>query len=107
MAAQTLIHHEPYRMSASQRYIEVAPEDVIWDNLVMNPYERRIRSALSWAATIALILLMAIPGRWSYLIQCDDRSNLYHQYRSLASLQASMLCAPLIIGWNGFAKLQL
>ncbi|KAI0296382.1 hypothetical protein BC826DRAFT_1174720 [Russula brevipes] len=61
MAAQTLIHHEPYRMSASQRYIEVAPEDVIWDNLVMNPYERRIRSALSWAATIALILFMAIP----------------------------------------------
>jgi hypothetical protein len=62
MAAQTLIHHEPYRMSESLKYVEVAPEDVIWDNLVMNPYERRIRLVLSWAATIGLIILWAIPG---------------------------------------------
>ncbi len=61
MAAQTLSHHEPYRMSGSLKYIEVAPEDVIWDNLVMNPYERRVRLALSWAATVGLILLWAIP----------------------------------------------
>jgi hypothetical protein len=62
MAAQTLTHHEPYRMSTSLKYIEVAPEDVIWDNLVMNPYERKIWFALSWAATIGLIILWAIPG---------------------------------------------
>jgi hypothetical protein len=62
LAAQTLVHHEPYRMSESLKYIEVAPEDVIWDNLVMNPYDRRIRLALSWAATIGLIILWAIPG---------------------------------------------
>jgi len=61
MAAQTLSHHEPYRMSGSLKYIEVAPEDVIWDNLVMNPYESRVRLALSWAATVGLILLWAIP----------------------------------------------
>jgi hypothetical protein len=62
MAAQTLTHHEPYRMSGSLKYIEVAPEDVIWKNLVMNPYERRVRLALSWGATIGLIILWAIPG---------------------------------------------
>ena len=62
MAAQTLTHHEPYRMSESLKYIEVAPEDVIWDNLAMNPYERRIRLALSWAATIGVIIVWAIPG---------------------------------------------
>ena len=62
MAAQTLTHHEPYRMSGSLKYIEVAPEDVIWDNLVMNPYERRVRLVLSWAATIGLVILWAIPG---------------------------------------------
>lgn len=67
MAAQTLTHHEPYRMSASLKYVEVAPEDVIWDNLVMNPYERRVRSALSWLASIGLIILWAIPGQ-SHLI---------------------------------------
>jgi hypothetical protein len=62
IAAQTLTHDEPYRMSASQKHIEVAPEDVIWENLAMNNYERRIRFALSWAATIGLILLFSIPG---------------------------------------------
>jgi calcium permeable stress-gated cation channel len=67
MAAQTLTHHEPYRMSGSLKYIEVAPGDVIWDNLVMNPYERRIRLVLSWAATIGLIIVWAIPGS-SHLI---------------------------------------
>jgi hypothetical protein len=67
MAAQTLTHHEPYRMSGSLKYVEVAPEDVIWDNLVLNPYERRVRSALSWLASIGLIILWAIPGQ-SHLI---------------------------------------
>jgi hypothetical protein len=63
MAAQMLIHHEAYRMSDSLKYVEVAPEDVIWDNLVMNPYERRIRLVLSWSATIGLIIVWAIPGK--------------------------------------------
>jgi hypothetical protein len=67
MAAQTLTHHEPYRMSESLKYVEVAPEDVIWDNLVMNPYERRVRLALSWAANIGLVIVWAIPGQ-SYRI---------------------------------------
>ena len=63
MAAQTLTHNQPYRMSASQKYIEVAPEDVIWENLSMNPYDRRLRSTLSWSATVGLILLWTIPGQ--------------------------------------------
>jgi hypothetical protein len=37
MAAQTLTHHEPYRVSGSLKYIQVAPEDAIWSNLVMKP----------------------------------------------------------------------
>jgi hypothetical protein len=67
IAAQCLTHDEPYRMSTSLKYIEVAPDDVIWDNLVLNPYERRIRGSFSWAATIGLIILWAIP-RQSYII---------------------------------------
>lgn len=63
MAAQMLIHHQEYRMSDALKYVEVAPEDVIWDNLVMNPYERRVRLMLSWSATIGLIILWAIPGK--------------------------------------------
>jgi calcium permeable stress-gated cation channel len=63
LVAQTLTHHEPYRMPDSLKHVEVAPEDVIWENLVINPYERRVRLALSWAATIGLIIVWAIPGQ--------------------------------------------
>ncbi|KDR80141.1 hypothetical protein GALMADRAFT_153825 [Galerina marginata CBS 339.88] len=59
LAVQVLAHHEPYRMS--NRYIEVAPNDVIWANLGMNPYEQKVRIAISYAATAALIIFWAIP----------------------------------------------
>ena len=59
LAVQSLTHHMPYRMSA--RYINVSPDDVIWSNLSMNPYESRVRVAISWAATLALIIFWAIP----------------------------------------------
>ncbi|KAF8882504.1 hypothetical protein CPB84DRAFT_1838177 [Gymnopilus junonius] len=59
LAVQVLAHHEPYRMS--NRYIEVAPDDVIWSNLNLNPYEQKVRIAISWAATAALIIFWAIP----------------------------------------------
>jgi hypothetical protein len=75
IAAQTLTHNEPYRMSASQKHIEVAPDDVIWKNLTMNNYDRRIRSTFSWGATIGLIILCSYPGQ-SRLIRSDEMSDL-------------------------------
>lgn len=59
LAVQALAHHKPYRMTA--RYTNVAPSDVVWPNLGMNPYESRLRRAVSWAATLALIVFWAIP----------------------------------------------
>ena len=59
MAAQTLTHHAPYRMA--EKFTEVAPEDVIWSNLGLNPYEKKIRVALSYCATAGLIILWAFP----------------------------------------------
>jgi hypothetical protein len=41
--------------------IEVVPEDVVWENLKMNPYQRKIRKIISWALTIGLIIIWAIP----------------------------------------------
>ncbi|KAA1472080.1 DUF221-domain-containing protein [Dentipellis sp. KUC8613] len=61
LAVQSLTHHEPYRMGKDSKYLEVTPEDVIWDNLGTNPYERRIRLAVSWSITIGLIILWAFP----------------------------------------------
>ncbi|GJE84045.1 DUF221-domain-containing protein [Phanerochaete sordida] len=59
LAAQALTHHLPYRMAA--RYTNVAPADVLWGNLGMNPYEARMRKAISWGATAALIIFWAFP----------------------------------------------
>ncbi|KAJ8482889.1 hypothetical protein ONZ45_g14798 [Pleurotus djamor] len=59
MGAQVLTHHAPYRMAS--KYLEVAPDDVIWSNLSLNPYEQKIRMLASYAATAGLILLWAIP----------------------------------------------
>ncbi|KAF7790505.1 hypothetical protein EIP86_001460 [Pleurotus ostreatoroseus] len=59
LATQALAHHAPYRMA--DRHLAVDPEDVIWGNLNMNPYEARIRVAISWAITAGLIILWAFP----------------------------------------------
>lgn len=59
IAYRTLAHHEPYRMA--DRYLEASPKDVLWGNLSMNPYEKRVRMAISYAATAALIIFWAIP----------------------------------------------
>lgn len=59
LAAQALPHHSPYRIA--DRQLGVAPEDVIWANLNLNPYEARIRIAISWGLTLGLIILWAFP----------------------------------------------
>ncbi|EGN92844.1 hypothetical protein SERLA73DRAFT_116657 [Serpula lacrymans var. lacrymans S7.3] len=59
LAVRALTHHEPYRMH--DKYVEVAPEDVIWGNLGLNPYEQKARLAISYAATAGLIILWALP----------------------------------------------
>ena len=53
MAAQILTHHEPYRMG--KKYIDVSPEDVVWDNLSMNPYEAQVRTLISYGITAGLV----------------------------------------------------
>ncbi|KAJ7686662.1 hypothetical protein B0H17DRAFT_984958 [Mycena rosella] len=59
MAENILLHHEPYRMA--EKYAEVSPLDVIWSNLGMNPYEKRVRMLISYALTAALIIFWAFP----------------------------------------------
>ena len=63
MAAQTLTHHGPYCMPYSLKFVEATPEDVIWKNLALNPYRRRLRVILSWIVGIVLIMGWTIPGR--------------------------------------------
>ncbi|KAJ3525311.1 hypothetical protein NM688_g8420 [Phlebia brevispora] len=65
LAAQALTHHEPYRIA--DRHLSLDPEDVIWGNLNMNPYEARIRIAISWGITVGLIIL------WAFAVAVDLR----------------------------------
>ncbi|BGP15990.1 hypothetical protein JCM10213_005460 [Rhodosporidiobolus nylandii] len=66
MFAQCLNHHAPLRMSS--RFLEVGQEDVIWGNLNINPYQQRVRYALSWAMTLGLIILWSFPVAFVGLI---------------------------------------
>lgn len=61
MAAQLRAHHAPARVQAGPAAVDVAPEDVIWGNLGLNPYECQIRRFISWGITFALIIFWAIP----------------------------------------------
>ena len=63
MAAQTLTHHEPYCMPYSLKYVEATPEDVIWKNLTLNPYRRRLQVVLSWTVGIVLTIVWMFPGK--------------------------------------------
>ncbi len=41
--------------------VEVVPEDIEWNNTSMNPHQRTVRKIISWALTIGLIIIWAIP----------------------------------------------
>lgn len=58
MAVKTHAHHQPYRMA--NHYLEAHPLDVIWENLGMNPYAVKIRTAIGWAITIGLVLFWTL-----------------------------------------------
>ncbi|KAI5118528.1 hypothetical protein M0805_009680 [Coniferiporia weirii] len=82
MAGQLLTHHEPYRMSG--RHVGVAPDDVIWGNLGLNPYEMKVRVLISYAATAGLIICWAIPVAFVGLV--SNVAGLCKTYSWLAWL---------------------
>ncbi|GAO52607.1 hypothetical protein G7K_6680-t1 [Saitoella complicata NRRL Y-17804] len=59
LAVQAVAHHVPLHMAP--RYIEVAPEDVIWENMQLKWWERYIRIGVCAAAVGAMIVFWAIP----------------------------------------------
>lgn len=59
MACQSVASHKPMYMTP--RYIETAPEDVVWDNMQLVWWQRLIRVYSINAAITALIVFYAIP----------------------------------------------
>ena len=50
-------------MPYSLKYVEATPEDVIWENLALNPYRRRLRVVLSWTLGLVFIMVWMFPGK--------------------------------------------
>ena len=50
-------------MSDSLKYFKATPEDVIWKNMAMNPYERRLRQVISVIVGVILLIGWTIPGK--------------------------------------------
>jgi hypothetical protein len=45
-----------------RRYIEQSPQNVIWQNLSMSAYEQNVRTVISYALSVGLILAWTFPG---------------------------------------------
>ncbi|KAG9120367.1 hypothetical protein FRC07_004167, partial [Ceratobasidium sp. 392] len=69
--AQCVSYHEPLKMT--DKWIEVAPEDIIWDNIDDGAYEVRVRYVLSWLLTFAVIVFWFIPTAFAGILSNVDQ----------------------------------
>ena len=70
MACQAVSHHIPNHMAP--RLIEIAPDDVIWDNMSLTWFERYIRTTLVWILIVGLIIGWAFPVTFTGLLSQLD-----------------------------------
>ena len=66
LACQAVSHHIPNQMAP--RVIEIAPDDVIWDNMSVKWWERYLRTAVVLVVIAALIIGWAIPVAFTGLL---------------------------------------
>ena len=59
MACQSVVHHIPRQMAP--RMSEIAPRDVIWDNMATTWWQEALRTAIVVTIVCAMIVLWAIP----------------------------------------------
>ncbi|KAJ1806357.1 phosphate metabolism protein 7, partial [Coemansia sp. RSA 2598] len=75
MAAQVVLDYKPFSMGNVT--VDVNPEDVIWSNLKISPWSRRIRGYISFGITLALTFLWTIiTAFFSGLIQVGELTKL-------------------------------
>ncbi|KAJ1956334.1 phosphate metabolism protein 7, partial [Linderina pennispora] len=58
MAAQSVLDYKPFSMDNVS--FDVNPDDIIWSNLNMNPYDRQMRAYMSFGITIGLTITWMI-----------------------------------------------
>jgi calcium permeable stress-gated cation channel len=122
MACQSVAHHVPKQMAP--RIVEVAPKDVIWDNMAIKWWDEWLRTALVWAIVAGMVILWAFPVAWTAsLSQIDTliknnpwlgflkaNSTVYSVTKAVAGVLPALVLAiilwlvPIILGL--FAQFQ-
>ncbi|KAJ2509896.1 phosphate metabolism protein 7, partial [Coemansia sp. RSA 1939] len=75
MAAQTVLDYKPFSMNSVS--LDIRSDDIIWSNLNLNPYDRRIRGYISLAATIGLVITWTLlTAALSALVSVEKLSTL-------------------------------
>ncbi|KAL9106110.1 MAG: hypothetical protein Q9227_008810 [Pyrenula ochraceoflavens] len=77
MACQSLSHHIPKQMAP--RLVEIAPSDVIWDNMSIPWWSRYIRTFFVLLIVAGMVILWAIPVAFTgALSQLHSLAGQYH-----------------------------
>jgi hypothetical protein len=76
MACQSVSHHMPSHMAP--RLVEIAPGDVIWDNMSMKWWERYLRMGFVIAVVVGLVIAWAIPV--SFLTSLANLSSIQSRW---------------------------
>ena len=63
MACQAVTHHVPRHMAP--RTVEIAPDDVIWDNMSIKWWELWLRNGVVLVIVAGMVVLWAIPVAWT------------------------------------------
>ncbi|KAI9022248.1 hypothetical protein CLU79DRAFT_804328 [Phycomyces nitens] len=91
MAAQTLIHSKELQMAP--RYIEIAPTDIIWENMNIQSFSRLLRRMVSLSCTTVIIIFWAIP-----VVFVQGISTLESLSKLIPFLKAVQNLGPTVVG---------
>ncbi|KAI9314996.1 hypothetical protein BX666DRAFT_1861683 [Dichotomocladium elegans] len=91
MAAQCVSHSAELQMAP--RCIQIAPTDIIWDNMNVRSYERLLRRGVSWIITSAIVIFWAIPVTFVQAV-----SNIESLSKILPFLSALNTLPPTAVG---------
>ncbi|KIW06614.1 uncharacterized protein PV09_02328 [Verruconis gallopava] len=93
MACQSVAHHFPATMAP--RIVEIAPGDVIWDNMNIGYKQRMIRMAIVIVIISAMIILWAVPvsfaSAFSNLRNVQETWKAFHFIASFPNWLVSIL----------------
>ena len=120
MACQSASHHVPKHMAP--RLVEIAPKDVIWDNMAIKWWQSWARTTIVTLVVVGMVILWAFPVAWTATL--SQLSTLANQYSwlhwlnnipprvlqgiagVLPALTLSILLAlvPMIMGYLAFLQ---